>query len=391
MNKKLLKSGIEDFISNNLNTDIVSVLLKKSPFPKITPKELAQQLQGAQIAQNKLPSWFKTTGILYPKKLHLEQSSSEVTALYKSQIVRGKTLLDMTGGFGVDATAFASEIECVFYCETNEELAQITSHNFEQMKVQNVHCHIGDGVDFLASHNSTFDWIYLDPSRRSGSKKLISLDTYEPNILELIKDLFTKSSNILLKTSPLLDLKLGLKQLQNVAEVHVVAVRNEVKELLWVLGKNVQTETSITAVNICDSVDYKLTYTLSEEQMATPYYGDPQAYLYEPNAAILNAGAFGLVGLKHGVQKLSKHSHLYTSKEKVDFPGRSFQIVETLHFSNKWNSDKTINKANITTRNFPLSVKEIRNRFKIKEGGEEYLFFTTLESGEKQIIKCIRC
>lgn len=391
MNKNLLKTGVEDFISNNLNTDIVSVLLKSSPFPQISPKELAQQLEGKQIAHKKLPSWFKSSGIIYPKKLHLEQTSSEVTASYKSQLVNGKTLLDLTGGFGVDSTAFASKIENNFYCETNEKLAQITSHNFEQLGVRNIQCHVGDGVDFLASHDSTFDWIYLDPSRRSGSRKVISLDAYEPNILNLLDDLFAKTSSILLKTSPLLDIKHGLSQLQNVSEVHIVAVRNEVKELLWVLHKDISAEASITAVNIGDSTDQLLTFTLDEEHVATPEYGDPQTYLYEPNAAILNAGAFGLVGLKHGVQKLAKHSHLYSSKELVDFPGRRFQIVESIHFSNTWNKDKAITKANITTRNFPLTVKEIRKKFKVADGGEEYLFFTTLESGEKQIVRCVKC
>ena len=185
MNINLLKSGVEDFISNNLNTDIMSVLLKKSPFPLISTQELAQQLQGKQIAQKKLPSWFQTPGILYPKKIHLEQSSSETTASYKSQLVSGKSLLDMTGGFGVDTTSFCAKIDSVFYCETNEELARITNHNFKQLGVHNVSCKIGDGIDFLRSQKSTFDWIYLDPSRRSGSRKVINLDSYEPNILEL--------------------------------------------------------------------------------------------------------------------------------------------------------------------------------------------------------------
>jgi len=391
LNKKLLKTGAEVFIANNLNTDIMSVLLKKSPFPEISPQELAQQLQGKQIAQKKLPSWFKSPGILYPKKIHLEQSSSEATALYKSHLVSGKSLLDMTGGFGVDTTSFSAKIGTVFYCETNEELTRITSHNFEQLGVQNVSCYVGDGVDFLRSQKSTFDWIYLDPSRRSGSKKVINLDAYEPNILNLLEELFNSTTHILLKTSPLLDILAGIEQLRFVSEIHVVALHNEVKELLWILKKDDFKEVSITTINIGVSKDQKFKFTLADESASNALYSEPKTYLYEPNAAILKAGAFNLVGVNYGVKKLSRHSHLYTSKERVDFPGRIFQIIEATHFSNSWNKDKAVIKANITTRNFPLKVKEIRKRFKIKEGGEEYLFFTTLESGEKQVIRCIKC
>ena len=297
----------------------------------------------------------------------------------------------MTGGFGVDTTAFASKIGSVFYCETNEELARITSHNFEQLGVQNVSCYVGDGMDFLRSQKSTFDWIYLDPSRRSGSNKVINLDAYEPNILNLLEELFNSTSHILLKTSPLLDILVGIEQLRFVSEIHVVALHNEVKELLWILNRNDIQEVSITTINIGILQDQKFTFTLADETAATALYGEPETYLYEPNAAILKAGAFNMVGVNYDIKKLSKHSHLYTSKEKIDFPGRIFQIIEATHFSNNWNKDKAVIKANITTRNFPLKVKEIRKRFKIKDGGEDYLFFTTLESGEKQVIRCIKC
>ncbi|MBT8234965.1 MAG: class I SAM-dependent methyltransferase [Bacteroidia bacterium] len=391
MNINLLNSSVEDFIKINLNTDIVSVLLKKSPFAQISTQELAQQLQGKQIAQKKFPTWFSTTGILYPKKIHLEQSSSEATSLYKSQLVNGKALLDMTGGYGVDTAAFAAKIEGVFYCEKNGELARITNHNFKQLGIKNISCNEGDGLDFLRVRKTTFDWIYLDPSRRSGTKKVIKLNSYEPNILELLEELFQSTTHILLKTSPLLDIHLGLEQLRFVSDIHVVALHNEVKELLWILNKNKDQKLAVTTVNIGVSQEQRFTYTLAEEQMATPVYGEPQNYLYEPNSAILKAGAFGLVGVRYGLKKLSKHSHLYTSDELIDFPGRSFQITGIAHFSNNWNKNKAIAKANITTRNFPLTVKEIRKKFKIKEGGDTYLFFTTLESGEKQVIECIKC
>lgn len=390
MNKNLLKTGVEDFIRKNMKTDIVSVLLKKSPFPEISSQELAQQLQGKQISQKKLPTLFSSPGILYPKRVHLEQASSEKTAAYKASLVSGKSLLDLTGGMGVDTYHFATRFEHVICCEKNEELAQITSHNLEQLGVQNVTVVAKDGLEYLNSISERFDCIYLDPSRRAGNSKVVLLEESEPNMLEIQEKLFVKCDTLLLKTSPLLDIDEGFLKLDGVSACHVVAWENEVKELVWLIQKDFKGEPLRIAVNIVNLGVQEFSFTTGDEKRLDPVLSDPLRFLYEPNAAILKAGGFRSVGYQFHVSKLASHSHLYTSEERIDFPGRVFKIEDVMHFSRHWNASWALQKANITIRNFPLSVAELRNRFKIQDGGQEYLFFTTLSDGEKIVIRCIK-
>ena len=390
MNKNLLKTGVEDFISKNLNSDILSVLLKKSPFSEISPQELAQQLLGKQISRNKFPTLFKTQGILYPRKLHLEQASSEETALYKSTLVSGNSLLDLTGGMGIDSMFFASRFEQVICCEKNEELAQLTRHNISQLGLDHVELIHADGLDVLKTASTPFDCIYIDPSRRSEGKRLVRLEDYEPNILDALDLLLKKSKVLMIKTSPMLDIDQALKRLQSVSECHVLAVRNEVKELVWIVRPGYDKEARLKAINIKDSEHSLFEFTRLEEQETSVEYSKPLSYLYEPNAAILKAGGFKSVAQRYDVQKLAASSHLYTSEKKIDFPGRMFQIKDVLEFSKNWNKEIGIAKANITTRNFGLSVAQIRTRFRIADGGDIYLFFTTLADGKKVIIHCLK-
>jgi len=390
LNINLLKSGAQEFIENNLKTDILSVVLKSSPFPDISAQELAQQLKGKQISQHKFPTLFKTPGILYPKKLHLEQASSEATALYKSDLVHGKILLDLTGGMGIDSMFFARHFDRVICCEKNEELAQITRYNMEQMELEHVEVIQGDGLDYLKSASTFFDCIYLDPARRTEGKKRVALQDYEPDILENLDLLMNSGKTLMLKTSPLMDIDAGMVQLRNVSECHVLAVRNEVKELLWILMPGFKDEAQRKAVNIKDSEHDTFQFTWEEERTTAIEYHAPLAYLYEPNAAILKSGGFKSVTRRYPVLKIAPSSHLYTSKEKVDFPGRRFQILEIQAFSRNWNKKGAIKKANITTRNFGISVAELRKRFRIKDGGDAYWFFTTLSDGKKVAIHCVK-
>lgn len=388
MNKTILNTGVQNFIQKNWNTDIVSVLLKKPIFDGISQKELVEQLEAKKKCVKKLPTWFETSNIYYPKKLNIEQTSSEKTAAYKSQIVTGETLLDLTGGFGVDSYFFSKKIDKVFYTEIDARLAQIASYNFKILDAKNVEVIAKDGISFLESVEKRFDWIYIDPSRRNDLKeKIFRLADCAPNVIEHIDTLFHKSDNIILKTSPLLDISRGIEELQNVSEIHVVAVNNEVKELLWVLKKTNRESPLIKTINLKGTHE-SFDFVLSTEKETDSTFAEPRQYLYEPNAAILKSGAFKQIGNRFFLKKLHEHSHLYTSDELIEFPGRRFKVENVLRYNKKARGSLNIKKANITIRNFPKSVADIRKKHKIKEGGGIYLFFTKNFLDQLIVIVC---
>tara|TARA_Y100001933_G_scaffold264688_2_gene331835 strand:+ start:1819 stop:2997 length:1179 start_codon:yes stop_codon:yes gene_type:complete len=377
LNKLILNTGTQDYIYKNINSDIMSVLLAGPVFEGIAQKELAQQIEAKQKCEVKLPTWFGTPNIYYPNKLHIEQTSSEITAGYKAQMVSGKSLIDLTGGFGVDSYFFSKKITSVLHCEINPELSEIAAHNFKVLDQKNIECIPADGIAFLKSSTQHFDWVYIDPSRRNDKKgKVFLLGDCLPNLPEHLPLMFERAQNILAKTSPLLDIKKGIGELDFVKEVHVVAINNEVKELLFVLQKEYSGNISIKTVNIRPSQTDTFSFSLEEEQQINIEFGKPGAYLFEPNAAILKSGGFKSVAKTFGLKKLHLHSHLYTCDHPMDFPGRRFKIEHALPYSKKTIKSMGVAKANVTTRNFPVSVSELRKRHKIKDGGDRYLFFT---------------
>ena len=377
MNKNILKTGLQSFITKNLNTDIVSVLLKKPIFEGVSQKELAQQIESKKKCQKKLTTWFNCPEIYYPKKIHIEQTSSEITAQYKAEIIDGKSLIDLTGGFGVDSYFFSQKIASVLHYETDEILSKIAAHNYKKMGIKNIKTINGDGLIFLEKTKQNFDWIYVDPSRRHDVKgKVFLLSDCLPNIPENLPLLFDKSNTILIKTSPLLDLSSGINELKFVKKIHIVALDNEVKELLWILKKEYTGEILIQTVNHKNSYQEKFDFKFSEEKESISEYSKPLSYLYEPNAAILKSGAFKMIGNRLSLKKLHENSHLYTSETLIEFPGRRFIIQEVIPYQKKAFKNLNIKKANITTRNFTTTVLEIREKFKIQSGGDTYLFFT---------------
>ena len=389
MNKSILKTGIQQFIEKNWSTDIVSVLLKKQRFSAVSQKELAEQLEAKKKCQNKLPSWFTTKQIYYPNKLHIEQTSSEITAQYKASLVSGKSLIDITGGFGVDSYFFAKKIAQITHCELNQKLAKIAAYNAQILDAKNITFKAQNGIDFLQHANVNFDWIYVDPSRRNGvKKKVFLLKDCLPNIPLQLDSLFLKTENILLKTSPLLDIKLGIATLKFVKEIHVVAVKNEVKELLWILEKNFKGELKVKTVNLQKSSKQIFDFILSKEKTTLSELAAPNHYLYEPNAAILKSGGFKSVGTAFGLKKLQEHSHLYTLDTLIEFPGRIFKINTVVPYNRKALFKLNIKKANVATRNFPENVATIRKKLKIKDGGDNYLFFTTNLNRQLIVINC---
>jgi len=378
------------FINKNLNTDTTSLLLKKQPELLVDIKVLIEQIEAKKRCQKKLPTWFETSNIYYPNKLNIEQTSSEITATYKATIISGNSIIDLTGGFGVDCFYFSKHFKTVIHCEINKELSQMVSHNYKQLEVENIQTIASDGLAYLKESTLKFDWIYIDPSRRHDSKgKVFFLKDCLPNVPEHLAVLFEHTNNILIKTSPLLDLSVGLNELKHVKAIHVVAINNEVKELLWILEKEMHSEDiQIETINIKNKDPERFGFKYQDETHAQSEWSLPLSYLYEPNAAILKSGGFHSISEQLQIKKLHQHSHLYTSNELIDFPGRQFKVEYILPFNKKSFKKANIKKANITTRNFPESVDSIRKKLNIKEGGNTYIFATTNLENEKILIVC---
>lgn len=377
MNSLVLHKEAQEFINSNLNADIAKLIFKGSPFDKITIQELAEQIEAKKKAQYKLPTWFNTNSIYYPNKLNIEQTSSEITANYKANIVKGETIIDLTGGFGVDALTFSNNFNQVTHCEIDQRLSAIAQYNFRALNLKNIQTVNQDGISYLKEKQQQFDWIYIDPSRRHDVKgKVFLLEDCEPNVPENLNTLFVYSDKIMIKVSPMLDITSAISELKFVKEIHVVAVQNEVKELLFLLENGYKDKVEIKTVNI--KKDTSETFESVWLQNNIPaQLSEPLTYLYEPNSAVLKAGLFNEVSNQLNIFKLNINSHLYTSNNLVDFPGRHFKIIHTIPYNLKQiKKILTSKKANITTRNFPESVARIRKKTKLTEGGNEYLFFT---------------
>lgn len=389
MNQDLLKSEVQKFINESLEVNFSKIALLKNPFPEISWTEILTQIASKAKAKTKLPTWFNTNNILYPSKISIEQTSSEITANYKTRLASGESIIDLTGGFGIDDYYFSKAFSKVIHCELKQELHDIVKNNLLSLSVKNIECHYGDSLETLKKLNLKFDWIYVDPSRRNDAKgKVFMLKDCLPNVPENLDLYFTFSDNILIKTAPLLDISAGLSELKNVSEIHVVAINNEVKELLWVLKKDFQGSQKIKTINILKDKEEKFEFDLATNDNL-PIYSEPKKYLYEPNSAILKSGGFNNIAINYKLSKLHQHSHLYTSEELIEFPGRSFKITQILEYNKTNMKEFLINsKANITTRNFPESVDELRKKWKIKDGGESYSFFTTDKTNRKIVLIC---
>ena len=389
MDTSLLHPEIQKYINSQLGVDVAKLALQKNPFPDTNWISILNQIAAKTKVKDKLPTYFSFENIIYPNKVSVEQSSSEKTALYKSKIVFGDTLIDLTGGFGVDCFYYSMRIKKVIHCEIDTELSAIVSHNFKQFGIENVKCIAGDGFEILSNLNEKLDWIYIDPSRRNDQKgKVFMLKDCLPNVPELLSFYFSKADSILIKTAPILDISAGLTELTNVKCLHIIAVDNEVKELLWELNIDFIGNPEIKTINIVnqklETFNFELNLTVE-----LPFYELPKKYLYEPNSAIMKSGGFDEIGIQYSLSKLHSHSHLYTSDERIDFPGRTFEIKKVFSYSKqemKTNLENT--KANITTRNFPDSVDDIRKKWKINDGGSTYCFFTTDLNNDKIVLLC---
>lgn len=384
----MLTPEVQQFINANVGANLTRLALQKNPFPELEWPAVLGQIAAKTKAKDKLPTWFAAPGILYPSKISVEQTSSEVTARYKSEIVSGNSLIDLTGGFGVDDYYFARRIETVLHCERDPELSRIAGHNFEKLGVP-IRCESGDSTEILSSLNRRFDWIFIDPSRRHEAKgKVFLLGDCEPDVPSLLEFYFRYSDRILIKTAPLLDIAAGLSELRDVREIHVVAVDNEVRELLWVIEKGFNESVNVKAVNLLQDKISEFNFNWNEPAEAV--LSEPKKYLYEPNAAIMKSGGFNPVSQQYALAKLHPHSHLYTSDSRIDFPGRVFEIRQVIRYSKASMKPFQGTKANVTTRNFPESVEMIRKKYKIRDGGPTYCFFTTDMKNAKIVLICAK-
>lgn len=375
MNEQILAADIQAYISKNINADVSKIALAKSPFAGVTAAELANQISAKKKAEKKLPTWFNTTGIYFPSALSVEQTSSEETAKYKPQLVKGNTLIDITAGFGVDSFYYAKHTNAVISCEINTSLSAISNHNAKLLGAENIKCLATDGLEYLLNTEEQFGTVYLDPARRNTSGKVFKLADCTPNVIDHLDLLFSKTERIVIKTSPLLDLQAGLLELTNVAEIHVISVKNECKELLWVLDRGYTAEPKIIAATLNNGNTKSLSFDLAALKQKTTLAQMPlQGFLYEPDVALMKTGAFDFIANHYGLNKLANQSHLYHSDSfKSEFIGRIFKIDE-LFKPNELKKRKL--KGNVIVRNFPEKPENLVKKYKIEPSKNEFLIFT---------------
>lgn len=384
-----LTDEVQNWLISHEGADASKLALKPNPFPNLNYPELLAQLSAREKARLKLPTWFSHRNIVYPSKISVEQTSSEATADFKASLVSGDSIIDCTGGFGVDCHYFAKRFKAVFHCETDAALSQIVGHNAMVLSDENIVTINADSSEYLQKTNDSFDWIYIDPSRRNDRKgKVFLLADCLPNVPENLDLYFSKADNILIKVSPMLDISQAISELRSVKKIIVVALQNEVKELLLLLEKGFSGRAGIFTVNLESPAD-----TLFEwEETETATLSHPLQYLYEPDAAIRKAGVFDAVAKKFGLKKIATSTHLFTSEKLIaDFPGRIFTIETVLPYSkSEMKQHLSSTKANVSIRNFPETVEEIRKRWKISDGGNRYAFFISDSENRKIVLLCAK-
>lgn len=389
------------FIAEHRTDDVRALALQGRKYPKVDLTEALTQIAGWQAAREKIPLWAATEGMRYPLHLSMEQCSSQTTAHYKGEVVKSigveyNSLVDLTGGLGIDFSFLAPLFRQSTYVERQPALCELALHNFPLLELDRSRVVQADAKEQLQEMEHV-SLIFIDPARRDGhGGKTVAIADCEPNVAALESLLVQKADRVLVKLSPMLDLSLALHELHHVCEAHVVSLQGECKELLLLLDGSCclnPDEVPVHCVNLLsDGSKQHFCFTRSAEQTSScPLAPTPLSYLYEPNASLLKAGAFRSLCSSFGVQKLHPNSHLYTSSTLVlDFPGRVFRILAYSGFGKKEVKSLLdgLTCANLTVRNFPASVADLRKRLKLAEGGDRYLFATTLSSGEKALLLC---
>ncbi|MDR1882747.1 MAG: SAM-dependent methyltransferase [Prevotella sp.] len=386
-----LSPGTRNFIIEHEPDDVHALALKAKQFPGIDMQLAIRQIAGRKIAKEKIPSWYADSSIVYPGRLSLEQCSSEQTARFKALLCGGESMVDLTGGFGVDCSFLANRFKNAIYVERQEELAEIAAHNFRLLGQGHIRIVNGDAVGYLSSM-APVNLIYIDPARRDkAGRKVALIEDCTPDILELGSLLEKKSEQTMIKLSPMLDIALAVKTMKSVSDVYVISVNNECRELLFI-RKKTRDRIKYHCVNIRNgSADIFSFYKEDEDLVSLCYTDTVGKYLYEPNASVLKGGAYKSIARSYALSKLHPASHLYTSDTlHNDFHGRKFVVDTVCSLSKKELKAHLpgIDRANVTTRNFPLSVQETRKKTGLKDGGEAYVFATTLADNRKVLLIC---
>ena len=391
-----------EFIREYRERDIRQLALQANRFPDVDMPYALDQIQGWQIARRKLPKWAACDGVIFPPHLSMEQCSSEPTAQYKLNLAMEWTcrvglasrMTDLTGGFGVDFSFTSCAFTAATYVERSEQLCHIVEHNLPLLGLNNATVVCADAVEYLSTVEPQ-TMLFLDPARRDehGAKTVMLADC-TPDVVQLLPKLLEKSRFTMLKLSPMLDWHKAVDDLQGaVREVHIVSVGGECKELLLVLSKVVESELKVYCADLSTASDTSSLFVYTPGSSApvanSKLKTQNSKFVHEPNASIMKAGCFDELAAAYGVSPVSRNSHLFLSDEPVEgFPGRSF-VVERVTTMNKGELRKAlvgIEKANIATRNFPLTVAELRKRLKIKDGGDVYIFATTTAEGEHLLL-----
>lgn len=375
MNLNLTNPEIQQFIQDNEQTDVQQLLLKGIEFEGVSSTEVAQQIIGIQVFKKKAPSLVKP-GVLYPPKINIEQTSSELTAKYKQELLpeNCESFADLTGGFGVDCFFMTEGIQKVTYCEQNEDLARIASHNFKVLD-REYEVVEGSGVDWLMYQQKEIDCIYIDPSRREGTKKVISLEQSEPNVLTIWEDLLVKAKRVIVKLSPMLDLTYLQDQLPHLMEIHVVAIKQDVKELILVAEIEYNSEVQIIASSLSDesTVSYQ-----NKEGSEISYVENVSEsnYIYEPFSVILKAGLQDEYASQFGLNKIDMNTHLYASKEAIEAAMcKQFNLLGEVKLNRKAiQKFAPDGKINVVCRNYALKPEQVLKKLKLKQGGDNTLF-----------------
>ena len=375
-----------DYIRQHADEDVRQLALRGHKCPDVDLQYALEQIAGRQKARTKLPSWAAIDGIVYPPHLSMEQCSSEVTARYKASIAgKGALFVDLTAGFGVDMAFISQGFQKAVHVERQPQLCAISSENFRLLGLNHIEVVCGDGVAYLHTMRHA-DLLFIDPARRDvHGGRTYDISDCTPNVLEILDEMLEKADRVMIKLSPMLDWRKAVADLGKVNEVHIISVDNECKELLLILSK---TKKPLRVFCVNNDECFEVVEGISSQPRPLP---QDMRYLYEPNASVMKAGCFDLIEQRFGVVQLERNSHLFVSDKEISrFPGRQF-LIEKRTSMNKRELKATladVDQANITVRNFPMSVAELRKRLKLKEGGDVYIFATTISDEGHQLLVC---
>ena len=403
----------QEFITQNLNADIRELALRHAGRTDIDLPYALDQIAGRRTAQTKLPLWAATDGIIYPPHISMEQCSSEQTAMYKAEVAQRliaelpvppalptpqRTLIDLTGGFGVDFSFLAPMFDKAVYIERQSHLCDLSRHNMAALGIAQAETICGDCAQIIGeiSHATL---IYADPARRSASGgRTFAISDCTPDVLAMRETLLDKADFTMLKISPMLDWRKAAADMgSHVGEVHIVSAGNECKELLLIMSRKFTGLERIYCVNDDQTFSFTPSQTSQSSQFSHPSQSSlpslfsQSSYLYEPNASLMKAGCFALIAQRYACRPVSRDSHLFLSSEPIpSFPGRGFAIraITTMNKRELKAALGGTGRANVSVRNFPMTADALRKKLKLKDGGDTYIFGTTTADSRHVLIIC---